>query len=366
MAIHELVRRELNGYIESPGCYVSVDGQFGSTGKGVINGLMAELFWPRVHWVLSNAGPNSGHTSFLDDEKIVLKQLPTFGVTSHKLSLRDKRFPPPNISLTAGAVIHPHTLEGEIRDHLRPELKVTVDPSAAWIADTDILEDGENVKGIASTGKGIGPSLIRKMKRERGGVLSQVDYLTDNVPWYVGRHYAARWDVAYMEVSQGYSLGINSGFYPHVTSRECTVSQALSDAGLPPSAHRSTIMSVRTYPIRVGSTQNSSGPCYSDQHEISWSDLGVKPELTTVTQRVRRVFTWSTQQFMDAVAANDPDVIFLNFMNYLNGDDAYDRDFVHNNLLLPYRRVTGRSPRAILLGYGPRSEDVRTFQFGSA
>src|SRR5690554_3156172 len=76
------------GWFSVPGAYVSVDGQFGSTGKGVINGLLAELFPTRVDVVVSNAGPNSGHTAYLEGEKIVLKQLPTFGVVARRVAPR--------------------------------------------------------------------------------------------------------------------------------------------------------------------------------------------------------------------------------------------------------------------------------------
>jgi len=55
-----------------------------------------------------------------------------------------------------------------------------------------------------------------------------------------------------MEVSQGFSLGINSEFYPKVTSRECTVMQGLADARIAPSKLAKTYMAIRTYPIRVG------------------------------------------------------------------------------------------------------------------
>jgi len=116
---------------------------------------------------------------------------------------------------------------------------------------------------------------------------------------------------------------------------------------------------VRTYPIRVGSTENSSGPCYVDKHELSWEDLGVEPEMTTVTKRVRRVFTWSNVQFMDAVFANSPSVIFCNFLNYLKPEDVHD--FIVDHILLPYNRVMGKNPGAILLGYGPKTSNIRAW-----
>ena len=74
-------------------------------------------------------------------------------------------------------------------------------------------------------------------------------------------------------------------------------------------------MTCRSYPIRVGNTdKGTSGGWYPDQQETTWEALGVEPELTTVTKRVRRVATWSWQQFTDAVRANEPDAIWLGFI----------------------------------------------------
>jgi adenylosuccinate synthase len=210
-----------------------------------------------------------------------------------------------------------------------------------------------NVRNIAGTGQGVGPALEHKLWRTPRAIYS-------NAPVRVIPPYVYNNKVCFLEIPQGFSLGINSGFYPHVTSRECSVAQALADAGMPPSFHRKTIMAVRTYPIRVGDTENSSGPCYEDQEEISWESLGQKPEMTTVTGRIRRVFTWSIRQFRDALAANDPSVIFLNFVNYLQ-PNAVD-EFVISNVLRPYRSQLGHDPECILLGFSPRSEDIKLWR----
>jgi adenylosuccinate synthase len=166
--------------------------------------------------------------------------------------------------------------------------------------------------------------------------------------------------VNFFEVSQGFSLGINSGFYPHVTGRECTVAQALADASVSPAMFQQSILSLRTYPIRVGNTENSSGPCYLDQREIGWDELGVTPETTTVTGRIRRIFTWSDTQFRDAVVVNTPSVIFLNFCNYLRTENV--DPFVRQNIVQPYFDMLGYAPKAVLLGFGPRTEDIRLWE----
>lgn len=344
----------LSDWFNVPGAYVLIDGQFGSTGKGLVAAALAECFWRKVDVAVSNAGPNSGHTSYVGDEKIVLKQLPTFSVVAQKV--QHVGTSPVLTYLDAGAVIDPEVLFREMKQH---KITPLIHPAAAIIDSMTKSIDQENVRAIASTGQGVGPALERKLRR--------VDYAVVGGPMYYPmfdeqfngngiRALDLTDRVCFLEVPQGFSLGINSGFYPHVTTRECTVSQALADAGLPPNAHRKTIMTVRTYPIKVGSTENTSGPCYEDQKELTWEEIGVKPELTTVTQRIRRVFTWSRQQFMQAIRANHPDVIVLTFCDYLRPDKV--SKFIRENIIDPYRDEFGIHPESILLSFGPKSENL--------
>lgn len=351
MTYNPLVKRRLEdiGFLQEPGFYVLVDGQFGSTGKGLAAGLLAEMFHDKVEMVYSNAGPNSGHTNYFNDEQIVLKQLPSFAVTANKCGSRVDAY------LDAGAVIAPDTLIEEILEH-DMQGRVIVHPHASYVSDEAKDMDASNVSSIGSTGKGTGPAQIKKMMRLKDAVIGSSGIGVDSYVEVAGYNTEKTY---FVEVSQGFSLGINSGFYPYTTSRECTVMQALSDANVHPMFYRDSMMVVRTFPIRVA---GNSGPCYYDQQEISWDALGVEPEITTVTKKVRRVFTWSTFQFMEALQSNRPGVVLLNFVNYLVNLSIDVDEFVEENVLKPYVAVMGHAPKAILLGYGPKSEDVQLWQ----
>lgn len=348
----DVIKNKLNHWFtEAEGAYVSVDGQFGSTGKGVINALMAEMFADRVNVVTTNAGPNSGHTSWFGDEKIVLKQLPTFGVVAAKMAAHDNTLLPPDIIINSGAIIDENLLREEIMTHLRDtEAWVEVEGRAAKITEEIRSQDRRNVAHIASTGQGVGPALIKKLERHEQNVIAAEN------PKILKR------GVIYVEASQGFSLGINQPFYPCVTTRECTVAQALADAEIAPQRLRKVVMSVRTYPIRVGNTTGSSGDWYYDQQEVSFEQIDQPTEFTTVTGRPRRIATWSAVQFEEAVMANMPDVVFLNFVNYLQPGKV--NDFVFDKVYLPYTRLMGKAPEAVLLGYGPRSKDVHLWEHG--
>jgi len=366
----------LKGWFAEPGAYVLVDGQFGSTGKGLMAGLLAEYGAGAITHCTTNAGPNSGHTAYLQsgymapdptapvekalprERKIVTQQVP---VASAFLSLMGY---PCQTLINAGAMIEEEILRREVEEWLDYR-SVYIHPTAAMISREDVVADKLVVAAIAGTGKGTGPALARKVMRDPNATAESVyrPMLPDKADGFQrtwDRFWDWRNDVVFVETAQGFSLGLNSGrFYPNVTSRECTVMQALADARIPAQMLRKVISCFRTYPIRVGNTENSSGDGYLDQVEIRFSDIGQPDEITTVTKRVRRLFTWSRIQFAESIAANRPDVIFINFMNYLPVEQ-------HNEFLSgvadDYEKVMGKYPDAILVGYGPRSSDIDVWE----
>lgn len=333
------------------GAHILVDGQFGSTGKGAFASYLAVQAASRgvgFNTVVSNAGPNSGHTFYLNGKKHVLKQLPTFGVVMAMLDY------PISIHLSAGAVIDPQILSEEAARI--PNTAIYVHPNAAVITDADKeAETRGSIAAVAGTRSGTGHAIARKVLRDPNAVwqLWKGD-MPANVQTGIPPGFG-RFDRTFVEVSQGFSLGLNSVFYPHVTSRECTVMQALADARIPAQRVRRVYMTTRTYPIRVGNVDGySSGGHYPDQREIDWDEIGQEPEITTVTGRQRRLFTFSEQQFKEAVNANYPDFVFLNFLNYLPAREQ--EEFIRRIIGI---RSDGEKWFQLIGGYGPTPEDVR-------
>lgn len=355
------------GWFERPGAYVLVDGQFGSTGKGLMAGWLAEYGKPNITHVTTNQGPNSGHTAYWNQrpdfatapelaEKIMTQQLP---VASVFLKRGDRN---PITLLNAGAVIDDKILADEARRYGFNNTNLVIHPNAAVISDADRVADQITRSQIAGTGKGVGPAQAQKVLRHHSTLAQDVyrPMLPAGFPTDRGWDNFWDWssDVVFVETAQGFSLGVNSSrFYPNVTSRECTVMQALADARIPVGAVRGVVACFRTYPIRVGNTESTSGGCYEDQTETTWEAVGQTPELTTVTKRVRRVFTWSRIQFRECIAANQPDVVFLNFLNYLSPHMGHA---LVDNILEDYAQVMGggKAP-TILGGYSPYGHDIR-------
>lgn len=330
------------------GVHCVVDGQFGSTGKGALAAWLAHLAVKsgkiqNFSGTIYSGGPNSGHTCYFDDEKIVLKQLPTFAVYTHKMG-----FTAP-VYLSAGAVIDPVILKEEANRY--PNLPIFVHPNAAIVTEEDrAAETQGTIAQVAGTRSGTGAALANKILRNPKAIAgNSLGNIAPNV--VIQNHRIKPEKSAYfMEVAQGFSLGINSHFYPKVTSRECTVMQGLADARIAPSMLAATYMAIRTFPIRVGNVDgHSSGTWYEDQQEIDWEKLGVTPELTTVTQRVRRIATFSMTQFYEACYANDPDVVFISHMDYLSEEGqeelASDLRQARDNMGKDFTFLFGNGPK---------------------
>jgi adenylosuccinate synthase len=127
------------------------------------------------------------------------------------------------------------------------------------------------------------------------------------------------------------------------------------------------IVTMRTFPIRVGDAYDkygnkvgTSGPVYDDQREVSWEQLGVPLERTTVTKKVRRVFTWSNKNLEKVVTMLAPDAIFLNFVNYLESNPSFESKETASFIdgIEAKAREIGHPVSVRWIGVGPKISDV--------
>ena len=328
---------------------IIVDGQFGSTGKGLIAASLALKPENECQIATTNASANAGHTSIIGSRKFITFHLPTFAVVQQCVAY-----------LNAGAIINPKLLFKEMEEVGFPRNLLRIHPRAAVITDEDVAAEASSDSAqtkLASTRKGVGTALANKILR-RSKLAGETPELAEFIE-VIDLHTCLNWgDRIVVEIPQGFSLGINSGFsYPYCTSRDVTVMQGLADACIHPVYLGQTMMSLRTYPIRVGNIieggvqLGTSGPCYPDQEEITFESIGQPEELTTVTKRIRRIFSFSTTQYRDACEVNRPDLVFLNFCNYLKDRDQLS-DMVCD-MTLAHMAPTH-------FGFGPAVEDVVT------
>ncbi len=328
-----------------------IDLQYGSTGKGLIAGYMGA----HGHYdtVVNANMPNAGHT-FIDakGQKMVHKVLPNgcVGATVER------------VLIGPGSVFCPRQLRMEL-DELRAYGYGHFD---VWIHEDAVVltrahkeaEQNSTLADIGSTKQGSAAAMIQKILRNgarnpTAKVLLQYDpvFGSSLLTQRQYLNFLREADEILIEGAQGYSLGINAGFYPFCTSRDCTPARFLADTGVPLQYLRRTIGTARMHPIRVG---GNSGDCYPDQTELSWAELGQPEERTTVTNKVRRVFTWSGWQIEEAILACQPDWIFLNFCNY----DPDGVEHIKTSIAKAGQRV-GCDPIVMYTGWGPTINDVQ-------
>mgnify|MGYP003627310333 CR=1 FL=1 len=338
-------------YIQPGKVAVLCDGQFGSTGKGLLAAYLSCQDHNEVDIATTNAAANAGHwTKFKDPnrEDFCCFHLPTFGVIQ----------PDCKIFLNAGSIINVDMLFQEIEECKININRLIIHPNASIISIDDInyeADEHSDATMIASTRKGVGRALSRKVNRS--ALLAKDDprlkaYIsTPNLNTCLQKGGRIS-----MEIPQGYSLSLNGPFYPYCTSRNCTVGAGMNDAGIHASFLGQVAMAMRTLPIRVGNIPGGghSGDVYPDQEELTWEQIGQIPELTTVTKRERRIFSWSDIQCLMAIVDNRPSVTFLNFCNYI---DETQVDLIHDAIQLASMQNLGVRQR-FLLGHGPNVEDV--------
>lgn len=350
-------------------------GQWGSEGKGAAAAFVATHLAARndsFDIVTTNAGAQAGHTSTHDGVTKVVFHLPTASLYPLMVSGGHHQ---PLTYLNAGSIIDPDGLFKELRDNPNVLDNFFVHPNAAIITpecrEYEMRSDSQQTK-IASTRKGVGQALAYKVLRS--GVIAGEYFQRSVLEKHIRRidlnDHMQRGASVLVEVPQGHSLSLDSAWYPHTTSRNCTVMQAMSDAGIHPHFYHQSMMVIRTFPIRVGnihveqtnpradSLVGYSGGYYPDQREVTWGELGVQAEITTVTKRVRRVFTFSELQVAEAIAQTRPAVIYITFMDYLpNRELARTVVDKVRRLCKPVGSLRHDGPE-ILTQWGPTTKDV--------
>lgn len=296
---------------------VLIGGQFGSEGKGNIVGHIA----PEYDLLVRVGGPNAGHQVYAEPKPEKYYHLPS----------GTQRAPNVKLLLGPGAVIYPKKLLEEIAEHEIVADRLTIDRRAMIITDADRKDEKKRFGSISSTAQGVGLASARKMTGRSDYKDKKEAFLAHNcevLQPYLGsaRQVLADAMVAgqriLLEGTQGTGLSLHHGDYPHVTTRDTTVSGCLADAGIAPSNVRKIIMVCRTYPIRVG------GPSGPMAHEVDMAEIqrrsGIpleelkKTERTTTTDRPRRIAEFDWLQFRDSVQLNGPTDIALTFVDYFD------------------------------------------------
>lgn len=313
-------------FLNNKNVTIVIDGQAGSCGKGKICGYLSK----KDNFSLStnNWSSNAGHTYVEDNgEKIIVSHLPIAMVNSNCI-----------LTLNAGCVITPEILFDEIRKYSKiiGGRKIYIHPRAMIILEKHREEEKMIIKS-GSTFKGCGSAQAEKIIRKPNIILAK-DYfknIPDDLKDIIEITDTAKIinesnDSILIEGAQGADLDINYGLdYPNVTSRQCSASQLIADAGISPFKVKDIIMIIRPYPIRISNKTNIGIDIYSGDYagskELTWEEIKERcnstielQEYTTVTKKVRRVFEMNWDRLKYNVMINQPTQIVLNFAQYID------------------------------------------------
>jgi adenylosuccinate synthase len=292
---------------------VVVGGQYGSEGKGKVAQHLAAEQHARA--VVRVGGSNSGHTGrAATGDSVILRQLPTAALLPDVLCV-----------LGAGSYIDLPILLDEIERVRLPASRLAIDGNATMITDDDRhAEASSGIKRrIGSTGSGTGSAVARRVGRSSAVLASAVPELApyvEEAPRRL-REILDEGGRVIIEGTQGFGLSLlHSPHYPKTTSRDTTAASAVSEAGLSPLDVDQVVLVLRAFPIRVAGNSGDFG-----SEEVSWNTIAREgghdaelAEYTSVTRRIRRVARFDPHLVRQAVACNQPSLIVLNHVDYVD------------------------------------------------
>lgn len=273
--------------------------QNGDSGKGKVTYHLLSTK-PYDYCVRFNGGPNAGHTIYHKNRKFVTHQIPTgvfFGVKSvignscvvDVERLRDE------INVLQGAGI-------DVLKYLKISKKAHI------ITDSHRDIDSKGA-GIGSTKRGIGPCYADKASRtglRAEHVLSE-DWLIDLYEEFTG--YDKEINILF-EGAQGFSLDIDYGDYPFVTSSSCTVAGVLKN-GVSWNTVRDVYGTIKAYETYVGAKR------FQPDGEIYEKIAKIGKEFGATTGRPRQVNWMCLDTIKKAAEINGVNKLVVNKMDVL-------------------------------------------------
>ncbi|MBQ0946303.1 adenylosuccinate synthetase [Ideonella sp. 4Y16] len=313
-------RLETRPVTAAPLVDVLIGGQYGSEGKGNIVHFLA----PEYDVLVRVGGPNAGHKVWQrGGEAFTFHQVPSGAIAN----------PSAKLIIGAGAVVSLTVLRTEIAKLGLDINRLMIDPRAMVIEDEDVAWENAQLRNeIASTAQGVGKATARKIMHRYPNsdvrlvkdVPALEHYVGDTIEFFA--QCLSEGKRIMLEGTQGTSLGIHHGPYPHVTSRVTSAPGCLAEAGLSARHVRKVVMVCRTYPIRVGDTDTgkTSGPMSApinlkvihQRSRIPLKELE-RTERTSTTNRPRRIAEFDWAQLRRSLLLNGPTDIALTFADYL-------------------------------------------------
>ncbi len=222
-------------------CTVIVGAFWGDEGKGKIISYLA--LNDKLDFCVRTGSVNAAHTVWNDGKKFALHMVPA-GFLYEKCRLL----------IGAGANVQVPKFFEEL-ELTKVKGRMGIDQMASIIEEKHAVLDksSAHLKGIGTTGWGVGPALeerVRRTAKLARDIPELKPYLTD-VSAEINDGLDAGKKVL-LEGTQGFMLSLYFGTYPYVTGRDTSASAIASEAGVGPTRVDNVLIVYKSFITRVG------------------------------------------------------------------------------------------------------------------
>ncbi len=239
-------------------CTVITGAFWGDEGKGKIISYLA-LKEP-LDICVRTGSVNAAHTVWFEDKRHALHMVPA-GFVRERCRLL----------IASGSNIHVGQFLKEVEE-TGVHNRIGIDKQASVIEEKHSQQDksSEHLKGLGTTGWGVGPALeerVRRTAKLAEDIPELQQYLTDvseetNSALDTGKNIL-------LEGTQGLMLSLFHGTYPYVTGRDTSASAICSEAGVGPTRVDNVLIVFKAFMTRVG-----AGPLPGELSKKEATDCG--------------------------------------------------------------------------------------------
>ena len=222
-------------------CTVIVGGFWGDEGKGKMISYIA--LKDRLDFCLRTGSVNAAHTVWMEGKRYALHMVPA-------AFLNEKC----RLLIGAGANVHVGRFLEEV-ELTEVKGRMGIDQNASIIEEKHSVQDrtSAHLKGIGTTGWGVGPALEERARRTAKlakDIPELQPYLTDSVKEInEGINTGKK---VLLEGTQGFMLSLFHGTYPYVTGRDTGAAAICSEAGVGPTRVDDVLIVFKAFMTRVG------------------------------------------------------------------------------------------------------------------
>jgi len=222
-------------------CTVIVGAFWGDEGKGKIISYLA--LNDKLDFCVRTGSVNAAHTVWMEGKKYALHMVPAAFLN-----------PKCRLLIGAGANVHVAKFLEEV-ELTKVKDRIGVDQQASIIEEKHSVQDktSAHLKGLGTTGWGVGPALEERARRTAKlvkDIPELLPYIAD-VATEINEGIDAGKKVL-LEGTQGFMLSLFYGTYPYVTGRDTGAAAICSEAGVGPTRVDNVLIVYKAFITRVG------------------------------------------------------------------------------------------------------------------